>query len=351
MKICLINTNKYWGGGEKWHLHAAVELEKRGHVITLTVLADSALAKRAGGILKMKEFKVGKLSFLDPFTSARIRRFFKSQKFDAVILNLPADAKAFSKPAFQAGVKKVIYRRGMNHPIKASFVNKYFYKNFITNIIANSEDVKRSVFKNIPELEHKITVIPNGIQIGKRVEHSQARKPKLLIGNLGRLVDQKGQEDLIKLGELLYHAEVDFHVFIGGEGELRYSLEGKIAEASLTDHITLLGEVKPEDFFPMIDYFVFPSRFEGFSNAILESMYFGKPVICYDVASNAEIIQNGKNGFVVEPFAIEELKKKVLELSDDNQLYQSFQEEARTALEAKYDYSKTIDQLESLIKS
>ncbi|MEM9050840.1 MAG: glycosyltransferase family 4 protein [Bacteroidota bacterium] len=351
MKICFINTNRAWGGGEKWHFQTSIELKRRGHDISIIAQKGSPLAQRISEQIKVTEFNVGKLSFLNSMMGSRLKHFFQKEKFDAVILNLPADVKAFSKPAFQAGVKKVIYRRGMNHPIKASFVNKYFYKNFVTDIIANSEDVKRSVFKNIPELEHKITVIPNGVQIGRRVEYSPARKPKLLIGNLGRLVDQKGQEDLIKLGELLHRAKVDFHVFIGGEGELRSTLEGKIAEVSLAGHITLLGEVNPKDFFPMIDYFVFPSRFEGFSNAILESMYFGKPVICYNVASNAEIIQSGKNGFVVEPFNIEKLKDKVLKLSEDDQLYRSFQEEARTSLEEKYDYSKTIDQLESLITS
>ena len=143
MKICFINTNKAWGGGEKWHFQTSIELKKRGYDISMIAHKGSPLAQRIGQQIRVTEFEVGKLSFLKPLFGRRLKRFFQEEKFDAIILNLPADVKAFSKPAFEAGVRKVIYRRGMNHPIKASGVNKYFYRNFITDIIANSEDVKR----------------------------------------------------------------------------------------------------------------------------------------------------------------------------------------------------------------
>jgi glycosyltransferase involved in cell wall biosynthesis len=351
VKICLVNTNRAWGGGEKWHCETALELKRRGHDVTMAVYRDSHLFKKVSKELRTVVFSIGKLSFLNPTLFLHLKRFFRQEKFDAVILNLPADVKAFAKPAYTAGVRKVIYRRGMNHPIKASAINRYFYTNYLTDIIANSQDVKKSVFKNIRELESKITVIPNGVTIDQSIVHTPARKPQLLIGNLGRLVEQKGQEDLIELGTLLRMDNQDFHIYIGGEGNQRQKLESAIEEKDLEEYVTLLGEVSPEDFFPKIDYFVFPSRFEGFSNAILEAMQYGKPVFCYDVASNTEIIENGKNGFVFEPFKVSGIKEKLLELRNDEAHYRTVQNEGLKRLKERYTFTKTIDQLEELFSS
>jgi len=351
MKICFVNTNKVWGGGEKWHFQTSLELKRRGHNVTLIVQKDSELANRIKGKLDVIDFPISKLSFLNPLLLIRLKRFFREEQFDAVIMNLPSDVKAFSKPASLAGVPRVVYRRGMNHPIKSSIINRYYYKKFVSHIIANSQNVKESVSLHISELESKVTVIPNGVQLKENLSIIPARAPKLRIGNLGRLVDQKGQTDLIQLGELLDKDGIDFHLWIGGEGELKEKLQSEIKRKNLSERITLLGEVSPEEFFEKIDYFLFPSRFEGFSNAILEAMQFGKPVICYDVASNAEIIQNGKNGFLVEPLNVVAVKHTLLELSADSELYKSIQNEGRSTLKSNFAYAQTIDQLEKLLQS
>lgn len=349
MKICLVNTNKSWGGGEKWHYHTALELVKNGHEITMIVYPKSPLAKVSREFFEVLEFKIGKRSFLNPFTYQQLKKVFNNERFDAVLMNLPSDVKAFSKPAAEAGIKKIIYRRGMNHPIKASLFNKYFYQRFVTDIIANSEAVRRSIFKFLPQLEDKITVIPNGVDASIVFEHVPARADKILVGNLGRLVVQKGQFDLIELGKKIKQTEINFHIFIGGEGPLRKELEERIKLAGLTDHITLLGEVQPADFFAQIDYFVFPSRFEGMSNAMLEALHFGKPILCYDVASNSEIVEDGKNGFLVEPYDVEMMKTRLIDLHGKPDVYCSMQEKGQKVLDQNFDSKMLYRKLEKLI--
>ena len=350
MKIGLINTNREWGGGEKWHHSTALKFIENGHEVTVIAYPDSPLAKASRSFAEVLEFRVGKLSFLSPFVYRNLSALFEKKHFDVIIMNLPSDVKAFSKPAASAGIKKIIYRRGMNHPIKASAVNRYFYTKFVTDIIANSEDVKRSVFKFIPELEDKITVIRNGIDISEKTGKSSPRSEKLLIGNLGRLVEQKGQFDLIELGSLLRSEGVDFHIYIGGEGPLRTKLENKIEQSELKEHVTLLGEVKPKEFFPLIDYFVFPSRFEGLSNAMLEALQHRKPIICYEVASNSEIVEDGRNGYLVKPYQVETIKNRLLELSESPEKYRLMQVQGQEILEARFDSKKLFQQLETLIK-
>ncbi len=347
----MINTNREWGGGEKWHCHTALKFVQEGHDVTVIAFPNSPLAEALRNKVEVLEFRIGKLSFLNPLIYQRLFELFNTRRFDAIIMNLPSDVKAFSKPAAAAGIKKIIYRRGMNHPIKASTVNRYFYTNFVTDIIANSEDVKRSVFKFISELEKKITVIPNGIDVSKKIEKSPPRSDKLLIGNLGRLVEQKGQFDLIRLGSLLESEGTAFHIYIGGEGPLRSDLENEIERSGLQEHITLLGEVKPTEFFSLIDYFVFPSRFEGLSNAMLEAMQHGKPIICYDIASNSEIVEVGVNGYLVKPYQVETIKNRLLELQKSAEKYKSMQDKGQEILEEKFDEKKLYQQLEKLLQA
>jgi len=351
VKVCLINTNREWGGGEKWHLHTAVQLSKAGYDVSVVASPDSPLAEALKGSVRVVEFQIGNLSFLNPLIYQRLLNFFNTEAFDAIIMNLPRDVKAFSKPAAQAGIQKIIYRRGMNHPIKSSLVNKYFYKRFVTDIIANSEAVCRSVYQNIPELEQKITIIPNGVKTGVVCEKSPPRTGEILIGNLGRLVHQKGQIDLINLGKFFLSKKMAFRIFIGGEGPLHAELQAEIRKQGLENHVSILGQVQPDVFFPKIDYFVFPSRFEGLSNAMLEALQHGKPILCYDVASNAEIVVHGKNGYLARPYQIEEIGEYLIHLHQNPEKYREMQSAGEAILKEKYDSDKLFHKLENLLKS
>ena len=66
-------------------------------------------------------------------------------------MNLPQDVKTFSRIASLSKVKNIIYRRGMDHPIKANFINKWIYPKYVTAFIANSQKVKESIYKYISE--------------------------------------------------------------------------------------------------------------------------------------------------------------------------------------------------------
>lgn len=347
MNICLINTNKAWGGGEKWHFEMALNLKRRGHKITVITHEKSELQKKLQlESISTKSFNIGKLSFLNPFACNTILKYFNSNSFDAIVLNLPIDVKSFAKPAFKSGIKKIIYRRGMNHPIKGTFLNKRIYPHYISDFIANSEDVKKSIFKNIPELERKIHIIYNGIKSEniKPLTNKVSNK-KILIGNLGRLVEQKGQADLIELAKNLKIKNKDFQLYIAGEGPLREELQSKIKRYDLENQVHLMGMQPPAKLFEKIDIFVFSSKFEGLSNALLESLQYGKPVICYDTASNSEIISDGQNGFLIEPNNIEQFTEKVIQLAENTESYQQMQLNGQEVLQKKFDQDKMINKL------
>ena len=92
-----------------------------------------------------------------------------------------------------------------------------------------------------------------------------------------------------------------------------------------------------------------PSKFEGLSNALLEALQFRKPVLCFNTASNSEIIEDGKNGYLIPAYDIDLMKKKLIVLSQNSQLYNQFQINGKETLLNKFDQNKMIEKLIGLI--
>ncbi|HEU5135143.1 MAG TPA: glycosyltransferase [Steroidobacteraceae bacterium] len=160
---------------------------------------------------------------------------------------------------------------------------------------------------------HTSTVIYNGVdsahfdpivafEAAKRLRASLGVKPgALLLGSVGRLAPEKNHEVLLTTLRRLRVARVDAHLVIAGSGPLRDRLLRRAAELEISDRVNLIGEF--EDVRPVLaamDVFVLPSvAVESFSNAALEAMSMGRPVILSDIGGAREMIDDGVEGYVV----------------------------------------------------
>jgi glycosyltransferase involved in cell wall biosynthesis len=136
----------------------------------------------------------------------------------------------------------------------------------------------------------------------RRVRASLGVKPDaLLMGTVGMCRPEKNQEVLLTTLRRLRVACVDVHLVIAGDGPLRKSLERRATELEVADRVHFLGQI--DDVRPVLaalDVFMLPSRaVESFSNAALEAMSMGKPVILSDIGGAREMIDSGVEGYVV----------------------------------------------------
>lgn len=360
--VGFFNSHKFWGGGEKLHLEYALEFQKLGYDVYLFCTQNSPLsikAKQEG--LKTVHVSVSKFSFLSPIKVESVKKKFLEFKIDTVIYSSSQDMKMSSLSAHRAGVKRIIYLRGLAVPVKKSIINTYIFKNIITHIVPNSKETEKLIFKYIDKGigRYQTKVIYHGIEEFESkslneqfISDLRNRNKGILIGNAGRLTVQKGQSFLIDVAKYLKLKGVSFTFLIAGAGELKAQLQSKIQEANVTDEVKLLGFVEDmNSFMETIDIFALSSLWEGFGYVLVEAMNHKKPLVAFDISSNPEIFANNKSGYLCPPNDITAFSEALIRLINDEQLRVSMGENGRQEVENKFILKDRILEFEEFIRS
>ena len=133
--------------------------------------------------------------------------------------------------------------------------------------------------------------------------------------NVSRLLDRKGQLDLLHSYAEVIKSHQDTVLIFAGEGSYRATLESAIKELHLEKNVLLLGNI---DFVPLLlktaDIFIFPSDEEPFGLVLLESMKYGKPAIVRNVDGPREIVRDGIDALMFsDPNQIPDLAMKLVQ--------------------------------------
>lgn len=351
--ICLFNSCKSWGGGEKWHYETAFRLTERGYNVIICCQPGSEIYKRIkDSRIPSFRFRIHNLSFLNPLLLIRLIFFFKRKQIHTVILGLPSDVKAVGIASKLAGVKNIIYRRGTALPVHNTYLNRMLFRRVITRVLANSGEIKRRFLENNPLLidEDRINVLYNGVKINGINFKASELSQEVLIGNAGRLVEQKGQKFLIDLARELNQKSINFKVLIAGKGPLRKSLEEYATLNQVHDKISFLDFVENIDsFLEKIDIFVLPSLHEGSANILIEAMAKAKPVVAFNISSIPEIVMHGETGFLAEFGNVQQLTNYVCQLVEDIELRKKIGERAYYHISEKFNAKQQFEKLLTLL--
>jgi len=189
-------------------------------------------------------------------------------------------------------------------------------------------------------------ILPNPVGIScRRNDHPGHR-----IVNCGRLVKQKNQTMLIRSFARFHKQHPEYSLSIYGEGLLRKELETLIRTLHLEDSVKLKGRSNTihEDISDA-EFFVLSSDFEGLSNALLEAMMMGFPVISTDCEGSIDVIEHEKNGLMVHRGDETELFEAMLLYAENEEFREQLGREARRTAE-RFKREKVAEEWAELIE-
>jgi len=220
-------------------------------------------------------------------------------------------------------------------------------------VVANAEAVRAAcVARGIPA--RKIRVIRNGIEVSRystacdreyrRELGIPSRSP--VVGFVGRLVPEKGVEDLISAARLVRN-EIPRAIFlIGGEGPDRERLERLAAGEPNIRFLGRVGEI--ERFYAALDVFVLPSLWEGLPLVVLEAMASATPVVATDVGGTAEAVRNGECGFIVPARSWRPLAEAIVKLLRSSTLRKEMGTRGREVVSREYECARMVEEFSRL---
>lgn len=210
-------------------------------------------------------------------------------------------------------------------------------------IVANSRGLKNRALKFLPSV--LIETIPNGVDLRLFTPaENKPRDAKIKLLTVGRLSVTKRIEILIDAVRIFRDAGYNVHLTIVGGGLLQNRLKSIVAAAKLDDRIEITGRIEQENLLQIYrqnDIFVSATQQEGMSNAMLEAMACGLPIVTTACEGIEELIAD--NGIVVGQPNAQAIADSVKLIADNEQLYNKMCAQARTRAE-QFNWKNVADQ-------
>ena len=233
-------------------------------------------------------------------------------------------------------------------------VNRQF-----TGIVANSEQVRAYVSKREKTPLTKIKVHYNGVSLPELGTCSppplsmQSHRSDVWIGVVANLTPVKRHDLIVRAFAQLLGAgpQVAARLILLGEGPQRSQLEQLAQALGVGNSVQFEGAVADVDsYLRHLDIGVLCSDREGLSNAILEYMAYGLPVVATKVGGNSELV-TASNGFVVPPNDVDALTAALSTLVGDANLRARLGDSSREKAHRSFSWENSMRDLEDYYRS
>lgn len=298
----------------------------------------------------------------------RLNKILNKSKVSTVVFHYVDYALNFSKVIKHTNKNVYVHCHGYDvtwdlrpheNPTKPRFKSNYTKKvlNLSANVtfIANSADTK-SKLGAIGIAEHKIKLKYFGI----KTNGFRPIPKEFVISYIGRLVDFKGVDQVIKAFELACDKGLKGKLIIAGDGQLRITVELLKAHSKYKSQIEILGSINAENVQKLMDNTsvftahnckgILSRQEEAFGVSIIEAMSKGLPVITGSVGGVNETVVDGKTGFLISPFDIEAHANAFLKYYHDEHLLIEHGKNAQALVRDKFSEEQEFNFFKNLIK-
>jgi phosphatidylinositol alpha-mannosyltransferase len=347
MRIGIV-TQSYFpirGGVAEHVFHTALELERRGHEVTIITANFSRFDDDRG----RQVIRLGR-DFTIPYNGAfinltvgwsfreRLRAIERERRFEVVHVHGPLEPvlPLFALQSFRAPIVGTFHSYSPGTPTGYVAFQKTL-RGFASHLqarIAVSEAAKSFISRFFPG---DYEIIPNGVDTERfhpEIEPMPWRKihPEFTVLFVGRLDPRKGLKYLLQAFSIIARQVPNARLIVVGNGLLRPYYERFVAP-ELRHRVSFPGFVSAGNlprFFASADVYVSPAiGSESFGIVLLEGLATGRPVVASDIIGYRDVVRNGVDGMLVEPKNPLAIAKAVIDLAEQPELRQRFSEAGR----------------------
>jgi glycosyltransferase involved in cell wall biosynthesis len=284
---------------------------------------------------------------------------------------------------FRADIITRLCRKPKGVPLVSSFVNNSYHRDRYAKMgmvgklklrgvqlmdaisarrvdffVSNSEEIKERSASDLWLNRKKIQVIYRGRRIENfqgisvkqvaKLKESLGVKDRRIVLNVSRLLDRKGQLDLVRAFAQVKKMVPDVHLLIAGEGSFRMVLEKEMDQLNIRGSISLLGNRSDvPELLGIADMFVFPSYYEGLPGALVEAMMAKVPIVASNIPENFECV--GSDGALLfKRGDLDELVRQMNLCLNDSNGNQRRIETSFQASVSKFEISNVVAQYERM---
>ena len=255
--------------------------------------------------------------------------------------------------------RKKLFKSTGRADVSNFFIRKWLmnqYEKCNNYFISISNDTLNYLSKNLSEkLRTNIVSLPNAIDT-KRFKNISEKKItsdelQLKLISIGSLFQKKNQVFLIEVVKELERKGYSVFLKLLGDGSERTIIEQEIKRLGLDEKVELLGYINDvEKELEWANVYVHAATSEAFGLALVEAMAAGLPVVALNGKGNKDLIENGKNGYLIEKNDPVVFVEKIIAIVANQELYTLMSENAKNFAK-QYDIKNYADKLLDVYKS
>ena len=208
--------------------------------------------------------------------------------------------------------------------------------------------------------KEKIIKIYSGIELKKFQPATDKERSRLrarrgfkddeaVVGMVSKLWEGKGHILLIQAFETLLIRFPNVKLVIVGEGYLKGELKNVVSTKGLDNKVLFTGfQEDVREILTCVDIAVLPSYFEGMGRVLLEAMAMEKPVVGTRVGGIPDLIEDGVNGFLVEPGNVMELAEAILKILNEKKIAKRLGFNGRRKIQSRYSAVCMVQAIEAV---
>lgn len=357
--LFLLDSLSPVGGAEKVAVKIAISLKKSGNYLPIFC------STRSGGSLE-EVLKTNNIDYL----LLRRRRIFDAHKFKPLINlireqnikiihshNLGSNLWGSVIGAIAGVPVRIAHKHGQDYSTWRSLVFDKIVSNLSRKIIFVSNDEREAFIRRIGADPEKCLTVYNGISINNIDHPSEEKmrnkygihKERVVVGIIARFAPEKDHETFLLAAREVLRRQREFTFLLVGEGKTKPFMEKLSEDFGIKNHTVFTGFVSNTgEVLSIIDIGCLTSRREGMGIALLEYMAFHKPIVSTNAGGIPEVVQEGINGFLVNPGDYKSMAARIIELAKNVRLRKQMGDEGFSILKDKFTDTIMVSDIEKL---